>query len=71
LRVSNKYKKIFLTTYLGIGFISLSILGELYEKLLEQAIDLLALGGLIYSLEVFFYVKKRCPTLTLSGTFLF
>jgi hemolysin III len=61
IKFGNKYKKISLATYLGMGFISLGILGELYEKLPEQAIGLLALGGLIYSLGVFFYVKKTVP----------
>ena len=61
IKFGNKYKKTSLATYLGMGFISLGILGELYEKLPEQAISLLALGGLIYSLGVFFYVKKMVP----------
>ena len=61
IKFGNKYKKISLATYLGMGFISLGILGELYEKLPKQAIALLALGGLIYSLGVFFYVKKTVP----------
>ncbi len=61
IKFGNKYKKISLATYLGMGFISLGILGELYEKLPKQAIGLLALGGLIYSLGVFFYVKKTVP----------
>jgi hemolysin III len=61
IKFGNKYKKTSLATYLGMGFISLGILGELYEKLPEQAIGLLALGGLIYSLGVFFYIKKTVP----------
>ena len=61
IKFGNKYKKTSLATYLGMGFISLGVLGELYEKLPEQAIGLLALGGLIYSLGVFFYVKKTVP----------
>lgn len=61
IKFGNKYKKISLGSYLGMGFISLGILGELYEALPEQAVGLLALGGLIYSLGVFFYVKKSVP----------
>jgi hemolysin III len=61
IKFGNKYKKISLGTYLGMGFISLSIFGELYEKLPKQAMGLLVLGGLIYSLGVFFYVKKTVP----------
>jgi len=61
IKFGNKYKKTSLATYLGMGFISLGILGELYERLPEQAISLLALGGLIYTLGVFFYVKKTVP----------
>lgn len=61
IKFGNKYKKTSLATYLGMGFISLGMLGELYEKLPEKAIGLLALGGLIYTLGVFFYVKKAVP----------
>ncbi len=61
IKFGNKYKKTSLATYLAMGFISFGILGELYEKLPEQAIGLLALGGLIYTLGVFFYVKKTVP----------
>ncbi|KGJ94936.1 PAQR family membrane homeostasis protein TrhA [Colwellia psychrerythraea] len=58
LKFGNKYKKISLATYLGISFIALAILGELYEALPEQAVHLLALGGLVYCVGIFFYVKK-------------
>jgi len=61
IKFGNKYKKISLGTYLGMGFISLGILGELYKALPVQAVELLALGGLIYTLGVFFYVKKSVP----------
>ena len=61
IKFGNKYKKTSLATYLGMGFISFGMLGELYEKLPEQATGLLALGGLIYTLGVFFYVKKTVP----------
>ena len=61
IKFGNKYKRTSLATYLGMGFISLGILGELFERLPEQAIGLLALGGLTYTLGVFFYVKKTVP----------
>jgi len=61
IKFGNKYKKISLCTYLGMGFISFGILGELYKALPVQAVGLLALGGLIYCLGVFFYVKKSVP----------
>ena len=61
IKFANKYKKTSLATYLGMGFISLGILGELYKNLPEQAIALLALGGLVYSVGVLFYVKKTVP----------
>lgn len=61
VKFGNKYKKISLATYLGMGFISFAILGALYKALPIQAIELLALGGLIYCVGVFFYVKKTVP----------
>jgi hemolysin III len=61
IKFGNKYKKISLATYLGMGFIALSILGELYKAMPEQAVHLLAFGGLFYSIGVFFYIKKTVP----------
>jgi hemolysin III len=61
IKLGNKYKKISLCTYLGMGFISFGILGELLKTLPDQAIGLLILGGAIYCLGVFFYVKKTVP----------
>jgi hemolysin III len=42
-----------------MGFISFGILGELFKTLPVQAIGLLILGGAVYCLGVFFYVKKK------------
>ena len=61
IKFGNKYKKVSLATYIGMGFISFGILGELYQALPEQAVWLLALGGLIYCLGIYFYVKKTVP----------
>jgi hemolysin III len=59
IKFGNEYKKISLATYIGMGFISFGIIGELYNALPFQAIELLALGGLIYCIGVIFYVKKH------------
>jgi len=61
VKLGHKYKKISLATYIGMGFISFTILGELYKVLPSDAITLLAVGGLIYVLGVFFYVQKSIP----------
>jgi hemolysin III len=58
---ANKYKRVSLATYLAMGFISFSILGELYKALPIEALQLLGLGGLFYCVGVFFYVKKTVP----------
>lgn len=57
----HKYKKLSLITYLGMGFISLAIINQLYQKLSTGGLVLLASGGLIYSLGVIFYVQKKIP----------
>jgi len=59
LKFGHRYKKISLTTYLGMGLISITIIEQLQEKLANQALTLLAIGGTIYCLGVIFYVQKR------------
>lgn len=61
VKLGHKYKKISLATYLAMGFISFAILGELHKVLPSEALTLLAAGGLVYVLGVFFYVQKRIP----------
>jgi hemolysin III len=61
LRFGHKYKKISLATYIGMGFISFTILGELFKVLPSNAISLLAIGGLVYIVGVYFYVQKKIP----------
>ena len=61
VKLGHKYKKISLATYLGMGFISFTILGELHKVLPSEAVTLLAAGGLVYVLGVFFYVQKKIP----------
>jgi len=61
VKLGHKYKKTSLATYLGMGFISFSIIGKLYQALPAEAMILFALGGLIYCLGVIFYVQKKIP----------
>ena len=61
VKFGHKHKRLSLITYLGMGFISLAIINELYQKLTTQALVLLAVGGLIYTLGVIFYVQKKIP----------
>lgn len=60
-KFGHKYKKISLATYIGMGLIAFTILGELYKVLPSDAVSLLATGGLVYLLGVFFYVQKKIP----------
>ncbi|MDO6508421.1 hemolysin III family protein [Colwellia sp. 4_MG-2023] len=59
IKFGDKYKKISLVTYLGMGFISFTIIEKLYNILPSNAVNLLAIGGLVYVLGVFFYVQKK------------
>ena len=61
VKFGHKYKKISLATYIGMGGISFAILGELYKVLPSAAVTLLAVGGLVYVVGVFFYVQKKIP----------
>ncbi len=61
LKFGHKYKKISLTTYLGMGFLSLPILHKLSQLLPTGGINLLMLGGAVYTFGVIFYVKKTIP----------
>lgn len=58
IKFGNKYKKLSLATYLGMGFISLTIINKLDAQLNIGGLLLLASGGLIYALGTIFYVQK-------------
>ena len=58
VKFGNKYKKLSLSTYLGLGLISLTFIHKLNAKLAYEGIILLALGGVIYGLGTIFYVRK-------------
>ena len=59
IKFGNKYKKLSLSTYLGLGLISLTFIGKLNDKLAPEGMFLLALGGIIYGLGTIFYVRKN------------
>ncbi|MFQ3194822.1 MAG: hemolysin III [Colwellia sp.] len=58
VKFGNKYKKLSLSTYLGLGLISLTFIHKLNAKLAYEGMILLALGGVIYGLGTIFYVRK-------------
>ena len=61
IKFGHKYKIISLATYLGMGFISLLVINQLYTALPTPGMVLLAAGGLVYTLGTVFYVKKTIP----------
>jgi len=61
IKFGSRFKWLSLSTYIGMGFISLAVLPQLQNKLSSEGISLLALGGLIYCLGVIFYVQKKIP----------
>jgi len=61
IKFGSQFKWLSLSTYLGMGFISLAVLPQLQNNLSSEGITLLALGGLIYCLGVIFYVQKKIP----------
>lgn len=56
-----RFKKLSLITYLSMGWLSLIVMYQLAIHLEVGGLTLLAVGGLIYSLGVIFYVVKRIP----------
>lgn len=61
IKFGSQYKNLSLFSYLGMGFISLFIIKELYQQLSSGGMTLLVTGGVVYSLGVIFYVLKQVP----------
>ncbi|WP_312056009.1 PAQR family membrane homeostasis protein TrhA [Pantoea brenneri] len=61
LTIAHRFKVLSLVTYLCMGWLSLIVVYQLAMTLAPGGIWLLAIGGIIYSLGVIFYVARRIP----------
>lgn len=57
----SRFKKLSLSSYLVMGWLSLIVIYQLAIHLHITGLTLLAVGGLVYSIGVIFYVAKRIP----------
>ncbi|MCU8010819.1 hemolysin III family protein [Shewanella sp. SM101] len=57
----HKFKKLSLVLYLAMGWLCVTVMGDLTAAMSEVGFNLLILGGLFYTLGVVFYVGKRIP----------
>lgn len=57
----HRFQVLSLIVYLVMGWLSLVVIYQLYHSLSLASLILLGLGGVVYSLGVFFYVKRSIP----------
>ena len=61
LTIAHRFRILSLVTYLTMGWLSLLVIWQLAIRLAPGGVTLLAVGGVVYSLGVIFYVSKRIP----------
>lgn len=61
LTIAHRFKIASLATYLCMGWLSLIVIYQLALTLSAGGVWLLAVGGIVYSLGVIFYVARRIP----------
>ncbi|PKH25279.1 hemolysin III family protein [Enterobacterales bacterium CwR94] len=61
LAFAHRFEALSLVTYLGMGWLSLVVIYQMITTLSAGSVWLLAVGGIVYSLGVIFYVSKRIP----------
>ncbi|GHE84748.1 PAQR family membrane homeostasis protein TrhA [Thalassotalea profundi] len=61
LKYGAKYKILSVSIYLGMGFISLIVISDLYQLLALGGLILLAAGGGFYTFGVYFYLNHKIP----------
>lgn len=58
---AGRYKWLSVGSYLVMGWLSLAVIGQLYQALSTASFALLMGGGLAYSFGVIFYLNKNIP----------
>ncbi|WP_241647570.1 PAQR family membrane homeostasis protein TrhA [Rosenbergiella metrosideri] len=58
---AHRFKVLSVVTYLLMGWLSLVVIYQMATKLSAASVWLLAIGGIVYSLGVVFYVNRRIP----------
>lgn len=61
LTIAHRFEMLSLVTYLMMGWLSLVVIYQMVMKLAPGSVTLLAVGGIVYSLGVIFYVSERIP----------